>query len=203
MPKKPSAISIGIIGLIQGGIGDDYARASCDNLGNGLDNEYTLRQDNHPTDVGPFQKYLFSGACYVQIGQCYALVKQAVEQGKNFSDNEQLRSRLAAVWQSYVVQQSGAMSSAYAGFDVPDSGGQQWHWVHKLHQEVQQAGIEAMEQLLPVLEQMDSEHLDLQQFFVSWAGACDQAYNRLIRSDAFARAMGEVVNTMLVAAKYE
>ena len=153
-----------------------------------------------PTDPGPFQKYLFSGACYVQIGQCYALVKQAAKQG-NVADQAQLRSNLKDIWHSYVGQQFGTLSSLDNNFETSDWLNQSRQSVMEFNREIERLGSEAIENLLHSLQELDADRLDLQQFFLAWAGSCDQAYNTLVKSDVFAKTIGNVVNTALRVAK--
>ncbi|MEJ2177038.1 MAG: hypothetical protein P8Y12_03615 [Gammaproteobacteria bacterium] len=157
------------------------------------------QQKYDPTDPGPFQKYLFSGACYVQIGQCYALVKQAASQGKLLTNDDRLKANLVEVWNSYVTKQFGELSLLQEGGDNSEDEMQQWRWVNQLHQEVHRAGIEVVQDLLPALARIDSDRLDLKQFFMIWAKSCDLAYARLVKSDVFARALGEITNTMINA----
>ncbi|MGI9319757.1 MAG: hypothetical protein ACR2QW_20710 [bacterium] len=156
---------------------------------------------SNPADPGPFQKYLFSGACYVQIGQCYALVKQAAEQGSMVVDDEQLRLQLLRIWQDYVTQQLGALGSIPVDDANANEDVQPWYWSKNLYGEIQRSGAEALQCVLAELEKIESDKLDLQQFFLTWARCCDQGYRHLVNSDVFARAIGEVVNTMLSSAE--
>ena len=154
----------------------------------------------NPTDPGPFQKYLFSGACYVQIGQCYALVKQAAGNRK-IADQAQLTSNLEEIWRSYVGQQFGAFSSLENSAETSDGLNQSWQSVRDFNREIERLGSEAIENLLSSLQQIDADQLDLQQFFLAWAKSCDQAYSTLVKSDVFAKTIGDVINAMLRAAK--
>lgn len=139
----------------------------------------------------------------MQIGQCYALVKQAASQGKPLTNDDRLKASLIEVWNSYVTKQFGELSLLQDGGENSEDEMQPWHWVNQLHQEVHRAGIEAMQDLLPALAQFDSDQLDLKRFFMIWAKSCDHAYAQLVKSDVFARALGEVTNTLINATKNE
>lgn len=155
----------------------------------------------HPTDPGPFQKYLFSGACYVQIGQCYASIKQAISEHANLADQEQLRLNLEDIWRTFVGQQFGTFSSLESAADTSHRQSQPLQSVRDFHRDIERLGSEATHDLLSTLQHLDAGQLDLQQFFLAWAKSCDQAYGVLVKSDVFAKAIGDVVNTMLRSAK--
>jgi hypothetical protein len=52
-----------------------------------------------------------------------------------------------------------------------------------------------MKELVQRLEQDDPADFGLEVFFSHWAAVCDRAYADMVRSEAFSRALADVVNT--------
>ena len=148
---------------------------------------------DHPTEPGPFQKYLFSGACYVSIGQCYARLVELLEQDAGPSALAELQPRLVEIWQEAFERQ---MALAGGLLDNPWVGRQPGldRAVRGFHGEMLAEGGAAMESFLGTLAG-DRNHIpDFPEFFQAWAEACDLAYGNLVRSAPFSEIVGLVVN---------
>ncbi len=146
-----------------------------------------------PTDPGPFQKYLFSGACYIQVGQCYAALLALPLARYDRSVLESLRDNLTAVWQEGFNRQVAAAGTLPGGpWSMLD--GELGEEMGALTAEVRAAGTEAMTRLLDEFVDDTGVLPDFPGFFDAWARACDGAYARVVRSDPFADLLGRMVN---------
>lgn len=147
----------------------------------------------HPTEPGPFQKYLFSGACYVSIGQCYARFVELLERDAAPAAMAELHPRLVEIWQEAFGQQ---MALAGGLLENPLAGRQPGldRAMRGFQEEVLAQGREAMESFLETLAGHREHVPDFPEFFQAWAEACDLAYGNLVRSDPFTEMIGLVVN---------
>ncbi len=147
----------------------------------------------HPTEPGPFQKYLFSGACYVSIGQCYACYVELLERDVASSAMAELHPRLVEVWQEAFGRQmalaggllENPLVSRQPGLDLA---------MREFRGEMLAQGREAMESFIETLAGNRDHIPDFPEFFQAWAEACDLAYGNLVRSAPFAEMIGLVVN---------
>lgn len=146
-----------------------------------------------PTDPGPFQKYLFSAACYVQVGQCYTELLDNWDRLMRGSAPDDLVQRLAAAWREAFERQmviAGGLTrllpaDEQAAFDRD---------VLAFREQADSAGLDAMAEMLDNLPGRDEAPPDFVAFFRTWAIACDGVYAGLVRSEPFAALLGRVVN---------
>ena len=150
----------------------------------------------NPTDPGPFQKYLFSGACYIKIGQCYSLIKQAIEQGQVLTDNGELEEQLIKLWTDYLLQQTVMAKGPWPTSSQADEIGLA-STLNNLDAVIRQAGSDAVKELIGQLNKMEAGKHDLNSFFIHWASVCDKAYARMVRTEVFSLALGATINHLL------
>ncbi len=158
-----------------------------------------MSESNKPldsTEPGPFQKYLFSGACYVQIGECYKLLKVSIARGETIKTSGELTENLKSIWTGFLVQQPGALASEISA-EGGGQLGQETEALKGIHQNIVQAGATATDHFLASIVHTDVSTINLKQFFVLWASSCDSAYQQLIWSDSYSRAVGQIVNSTL------
>lgn len=151
---------------------------------------------SHPTEPGPFQKYLFSGACYVSIGQCYARLVELLERDAVPADLAELQSRLVAVWLEAFDRQMALAGGLLEDPRVSRQPGLE-EAVRVFREQVLDTGGEAMDTFLRTLAADRGSIPAFPEFFRSWAEACDGAYDRLVRSAAFAEIIGLVANVCI------
>lgn len=149
-----------------------------------------------PTDPGPFQKYLFSGACYVQVGECYRLLQEILDNSGVPSTNQELQARLAALWHDQALRQSAMMALMPAGnspLSVLKPGmGLPVEILDALTSMGQQATRDMVKQFDP--GGRTTELPDIDVFFDLWVKSCSQTYQAFAGSAQFSRALGEAVN---------
>lgn len=132
----------------------------------------------------------------MQIGQCYQLTRNSLDQGINLRVNQPLVSRLNSTWNDYVIQQSAALTTYITKFEADDQISVH-DGIQNLLEELRFSGANATGNLLDTLEKIDPQELDLHQFFVEWAKACNQAYATVVRSEIFAKILGDSINNLL------
>lgn len=150
---------------------------------------------NHhqPTEPGPFQKYLFSAACYVQVGRCYAALLENWPEAVREGGDRDLQRQLAAAWQEAFERQAvmaGGLLDNLRPQGLPAINED----LDSFREQVREAGDVAMQSLLRQLSQDPLDAPDFITFFRAWAIACDRAYGELVRSDAFAGILGGMIN---------
>ena len=150
-----------------------------------------------PAQPGPFVKYLFSGACYVRIAECYKLYRKMLGARVDERDRESARQALSAelleAWQAYL----GALN--LAGVSTADSNPQGSYPWQGLNREIHGSGRAAMVTFSEAVAR-DREALDFQSFFNHWLRSCEDAHSALIRSDAFGQALGQSVKMLHLSA---
>jgi hypothetical protein len=149
-----------------------------------------------PTDPGPFQKYLFSGACYIKLGQCYSLVKQAVEQGQDLTNDRALAAQLIDLWTDFLYQQTTVAKELLPDPDQASDTGLASS-LENLGAVIQQAGSDSVKELIDELDNIQPDMPGLNDFFIHWASACDKAYATMVQSKAFSLALGATINNLL------
>ena len=148
------------------------------------------------SDPGPFQKYLFSGASYVQVGECYLAYLKWFSSPQDEVLYGELQHRMVATWDDAFFRQMATASilpgnpwSALSpGFERS---------ILEFADEVKLAGARGMDRLLSELLDGRDEPLDLHSFFQAWATACDSVYGQLVRSPAFSKLLGQVTNACI------
>lgn len=149
-----------------------------------------------PTEPGPFQKYLFSGACYVQIGNCYKSIRMMLDNDENIEHSELLIKDLSAIWNGFLTQQPGPAHANFLNY-LDQQTAPQWKELNALYKEIAAAGSTVTRDFLSSLNKIKADEVDLPQFFIQWASSCDAAYDKLVRSETFSRAMGQFINELL------
>ena len=149
-----------------------------------------------PTDPGPFQKYLFSAACYVQVGQCYAEMLKNWDLIRRTTESEQLRDHLTAIWQEALERHLAIGGALIAASDNRQEGVFDAN-MQAIREQAEATGREAMQVLIHALSQEQEVAPDFVSFFRAWAGACETAYAELIRSEAFALFLAEMINSAI------
>ena len=158
-----------------------------------------MAEENEPIDStqpGPFQKYLFSGACYVQIGECYKTVKQLLSEGKRVSGDKELTAKLQSIWRGFVTQQPGEAFTPFFTSASQDIG--RSNKAHEnLYRHIQQAALLITEDFLNAIDNDHLDQIDVKQFFIRWASACDRAYQEIVLSEDFSLVFGELINAAI------
>ena len=148
------------------------------------------------TQPGPFQKYLFSGACYVQLGKCYQLLDQFFDKGESATSISELQSELGELWLTYLRQHPSFVLVEYIqkeNFTDKDNLGS----LISFYEAIQKMGVGIADQFINSISQSNLQDLDVPGFFKLWARACESGYEQLIRSDECAEAIGFFANTLL------
>lgn len=135
----------------------------------------------------------------MQIGQCYKTIKGLLAEGGNIEHCDQLTNDLCSIWNGFLTQQPGTALSSFAG-QSGDQSNPQWQLLNDLHKEINNAGNTVSRDFLSSLNTMRAEQIDLKQFFIHWACSCDSAYSELVRSEPYAKAIGQFVNALLRSA---
>jgi len=159
----------------------------------------TERLDNYfIRESDPFQKYLFSGACYVRVGQCYPSVQRLLEENKDVRNNAELIDKLVAVCTEFL-----RFHPAFVFVQCLQSGksvnGDKWTEIRELSENIGNIGRRSVEMLLHDLAQRESNEMDVNLFFTRWAKSCDTVYSDWVHSENFSKIVGDAVNTILRA----
>ena len=149
-----------------------------------------------PTDPGPFQKYLFSGACYVQLGRCYAEYLDLTARSGDAAGYSGLCDRLAGIWEDAFLCQL-ANASTLPGNPLTALNPELDESIRAHMDAVRATGLAGMTTLLEELKAPEDGPVDFPTFFQNWLAACDAAYAELVRSPAFAQIIGLVTNACI------
>ena len=148
------------------------------------------------TTPGPFQKYLFSGACYVQIGECYKILTKLLTSDANIDDNRELADNLESIWNNYVTQLPYSAITEILR-DIETKPGSDWADMESLFSEISSTGKFFTKDFLSSMNNREAKEISLKQFFIQWAYSCDKAYQQLIYSDAYSKAIAKVADTAI------
>ena len=148
----------------------------------------------NPTDPGPFQKYLFSAASYVQVGECYRGMLEHWDLIRQTAESAKLQEQLTAVWQEAFERQ---MALGTALIQSADEAGmtQLAGNLQAIQAQARQVGQEVMHDLIRALGQGQEDAPDFDAFFHAWASACDRAYAELMRTEVFALILAQIINS--------
>ncbi len=153
----------------------------------------------HPAEPGPFQKYLFSGACYVSLGECYTRLVELQGRPAVWSEHTELQTRLTDLWQQ-IFGQHLAVAGTIGG--VPplaalsglDAEIQAWQ-----AQAFSRVGA-SMQSLVEMFLSDPQRPPDFPSFFQAWITACDRDWQHLVHTETFSQIIGRVVNDGLLPA---
>ncbi len=150
----------------------------------------------NPTDPGPFQKYLFSAACYVQVGECYRELLENWGRMNQAAESAGLQDQLTAIWQEAFERQLALGGAVLQHLGVDEAGNINAS-IRAVQNQASHAGMEAMQHLVHSLGAGQENPPDFAAFFHSWAVACDKAYADLVRTEDFAKIFALGVNACI------
>ena len=142
-----------------------------------------------------FSKYLFSGACYVQLGQLYAKVCELGGQQEKLN-NPELLNQFSDSWRNYVKQQPGFVFADFLGTGLPKDAVRE-ATLAGYQRELEKAVLEAFDEFIEALAGIEGDELDFGSFFDIWCVVCDRAYAKLVRTEAFSQGLGYAMNFLL------
>jgi hypothetical protein len=116
--------------------------------------------------------------------------------GQNIEHSDALIEDLCAIWNGFLTQQPGPAHADFLKF-LDQETAPQWQELNALYKETAAAGSTVTRDFLSSLSKINADDVDLRQFFIQWASSCDAAYDKLVRSDTFSRAMGQFINELL------
>ena len=156
--------------------------------------------DNTDSDAGfvypsAFSKYLFSGACYVQLGELYAKVRELGGDPQTLADPE-LLNQFSGIWRDYVSQQPGFVFADFLETGLPQDPDRD-HAFSGFQRELKQAINQAFDDFVDALSEVEDDQVDFSTFFDIWCMACDRAYAKLVRTESFSLALGYAMNFLL------
>jgi hypothetical protein len=144
----------------------------------------------------PFHKYLYSGAYYVQVGQCYAVVSRLYREGFDLETDEEVRLEIIGLWNNFVESQLAVWMKA-ANESKESARTSQLEQIDKLGTEISNIGINITRDFIARLNEQGFEQMQLDTFFTIWAQTCSESYAAFIRSDNVSRLLASTLNTVL------
>jgi hypothetical protein len=144
----------------------------------------------------PFHKYLYSGAYYVQVGQCYAVVSRLYREGIDLQIDEEVHREIIGLWNNFVEFQLATWMKA-ANESKESVRSSQLEQINKLGTEISNIGINITKDFIAVLNNQGLEQMQLDTFFRIWAQTCSESYIAFIRSDDVSRLLASSLNAVL------
>ena len=116
--------------------------------------------DNTDSDAGfvypsAFSKYLFSGACYVQLGELYAKVCELGGKPDKLDDPELLK-QFSTFWRSYINQQPGFVFAEFLEAGLPQDAVRETA-LAGYQRELNQAIVQAFDEFVEALSGVEEE----------------------------------------------
>jgi len=142
-----------------------------------------------------FSKYLFSGACYVQLGQLYAMVCELGGQQEKLN-NPELMQQFSHSWRNYVKQQPGFVFADFLGTDLAEDAVRETTLAGD-QRELDKTLLEAFDEFVEALKETEGDGMDFGTFFDIWCVVCDRAYEKLVRTESFSQGLGYAMNFLL------
>ena len=138
----------------------------------------------------------------MQLGKCYQLLDQFLnqlpDQVESESARKELQNELANLWHTYLRQHPSFVLVEYA--QKENYGGQEYlDNLSAFYEAVQNMGIEIASTFLNSISESNLQELDVPGFFKLWANACESGYDKLVRSDECAKAIGFFANSLMVS----
>ena len=148
------------------------------------------------TIPAPFHKYLYSGACYIQIGQCYAIASRAYHKGFDLQTDEEFCREILGLWNNFVELQLAAWKRP--AIELKQSAlSVQLEQIDNLGAEIASIGENVTRDFIAALKLEGLEQMDLNTFFRIWTVTCSESYAAFIRSDTVSRLLASTLNSVL------
>ncbi len=148
---------------------------------------------NSPTESGPFQKYLFSSDCYVRLGEYYARLVTLRQPNTASSKQESVQRQFAGIWQE-IFDHNLAFTNLLRQSPWASQHAALGQVIHQYEEQVRVLGEQSVQLLV---EQVMTESYPIPNFpifFDAWVEHCDNAWNRLVRTESFAEMIGQIAN---------
>jgi len=150
------------------------------------------------TIPAPYHKYLYSGACYIQMGQCYAVVNRSFQKGSDLQTDKDVCREILGLWNNFVDFQLNAWKRPT--IEPEESAlSAQLEQIEKLGSEVASIGEKITRNFITELNKEGLEQMSLNTFFKIWATTCSESYATFIRSDSISRLLDSSLNSALEA----
>jgi len=150
------------------------------------------------TIPAPFHKYLYSGACYIQMGQCYAVVDRSFQQGLDLQTDKDVCREILGLWNNFVEFQLTAWKRPVI-VSGESTLSAQLEQIEELGSEFTSIGESITQEFIAELIKGGPEQMNLNAFFKLWATTCSDSYATFIRSDSISRLLDSALNSALEA----
>ncbi|MXZ80527.1 MAG: hypothetical protein F4Z15_03990 [Gammaproteobacteria bacterium] len=145
--------------------------------------------------TNPFDKYLYSGAFYIQAADCYRLVLQWLEHGNPEADGAILGS-ISEIWmRSTLLSYSVALTGAGLSGEGADSKLETR--MAELQSIVAGFGPGIVSEVLSQVSAQPGGPPSLQEFFEIWTAACAKAHAELLNSDTVIDSVTGMMNRFI------
>ena len=143
----------------------------------------------------PFNKYLYSGACYIQIAECYKLIHQWLKVENELNLEERIITELREAWlQLFYANFPVAMTKLSPDITRTAMSAKEEEILFKA---LSNYGTQIATELLSKISDDAMEESGLTSFFRMWAASCSKAYADLIRSDTLIKSVTKTLNKSL------
>lgn len=153
--------------------------------------------DDHMGTIqtNPFDKYLYSGAFYIQAADCYRLVLQWLEHGDPEADGAILRS-ISEIWMrsTFLVHPVVLTGAGLSGEGVDSKLETR---MAELQNVVAGFGPGIASEVLSQVSARPDGPPGLQEFLEIWTAACAKAHAELLSSDAVIDSVTGMVNRLV------
>ncbi|MCY4149835.1 MAG: hypothetical protein OXF73_10935 [Gammaproteobacteria bacterium] len=145
--------------------------------------------------TGPFDKYLYSGAFYIQAASCYRPVLEWLSN----EEPEQRETLMNLIRDSWYRSTVDAYSSAISGMGLVnlEASSSGPHEMARLNNILTIMVQKAVNGITERVSNYSHETLTLQAFFEIWIETCAKVHDDLINSEEFIDCITETINASL------